>query len=130
MLPTAYVDARTTKFYFLEFFLAAQIYASREISEKILMEPLFLRKMVVLRETYLAWNAGWLAAFALLAQASYHQAVDVTKANDQTGLASGSSLMRACQEIALGVYSTAVPTPPRVHFGVLVGHFPPSMISM
>ncbi len=38
----------------------------------------------------------------------------MAKADDQTGLASGSSPTRACQEIALGVYGTAVPTPPRV----------------
>ncbi len=43
-------------------------------------------------------------------QASYHQAADVAEADDQTGLASGSSLARARQEIALGVYGTAVPT--------------------
>jgi hypothetical protein len=55
-----------------------------------------------------------LLLFALLAQASYHQAADVAKADDQTGLASGSSPTRARQEIALGVYGTAVPTPPQV----------------
>jgi hypothetical protein len=38
----------------------------------------------------------------------------VAKANDQTGLASGSSPTRACQGIACGVYGTAVPIPPRV----------------
>jgi hypothetical protein len=38
----------------------------------------------------------------------------VAKANDQTGLTSSSSPMRARQEIALGVYGTAVPTPPQV----------------
>ncbi len=38
----------------------------------------------------------------------------MAKADDQTGLASSSSPMRARQEIALGVYGTAVPTPPRV----------------
>jgi hypothetical protein len=47
-------------------------------------------------------------------QASYHQAADVAEADNQTGLASGSSPMRARQEIALGVYGTAVPTPPQV----------------
>ena len=52
MLLTAYVDACTTKFYFHEFFLAVPIVASRETSEKILMEWLFLREMVVLQETY------------------------------------------------------------------------------
>ncbi len=38
----------------------------------------------------------------------------MAKANDQTGLASGSSPTRACQDIALGVNGTTVPTPPRV----------------
>ncbi len=46
------------------------------------MESMFLRKMVVLQETYLAPNTGWLAVFALLAQASYHWAADVTKADN------------------------------------------------
>jgi hypothetical protein len=50
----------------------------------------------------------------LLLQASYHQAADVAKADDQSGLASGSSPTRARQEIALGVYGTAVPTPLQV----------------
>jgi hypothetical protein len=35
----------------------------------------------------------------------------VAKANDQTGLASGSLPTRARQEIALGVHGTTVPTP-------------------
>jgi hypothetical protein len=38
----------------------------------------------------------------------------VAKADDQTWLAFGSSPTRARQEIALGVYGTAVPTPPQV----------------
>ncbi len=38
----------------------------------------------------------------------------MAKANNQTGLAFGSLPARARQEIALGVYGTAVPTPPRV----------------
>ncbi len=38
----------------------------------------------------------------------------MAKADDQTGLASGSLPVRARQEITLGVYGTAVPTPPRV----------------
>jgi hypothetical protein len=38
----------------------------------------------------------------------------VAKVEDQTGLAFGSLLTRARQEIALRVYGTAVPTPPRV----------------
>ncbi len=57
-------------------------------------------------------------------QASYHQAADVAKANDQAGLASGSLPMRARQEIALGVYGTAVPTPPRVALRGPCGSFP------
>ncbi len=68
--------------------------------------------------------AGWLAAFALLAPASYHQAADVVKADNQTGLASGSLLTRACQEIALVVYGTAVPTPPQVALQGPCGAFP------
>jgi hypothetical protein len=54
MLPTVYVDAHTMKFDFCEFFLVVPIFASRETSEKIPMEGLFLCKMVVLQETYLA----------------------------------------------------------------------------
>ncbi len=50
----------------------------------------------------------------MLAQASYHRAADVAEADDQTGLATGSLLTWARQDIALGVYDTAVPTPPRV----------------
>ncbi len=38
----------------------------------------------------------------------------MAEADNQTGLASGSSPTRACQEIALGVHGTAVPTPPQV----------------
>ncbi len=60
------------------------------------------------------WDTGWLAAFALLVPASYHQAADVAKANGQTGLASGSALTWAHWEIALGVYCLMGPTPPRV----------------
>ncbi len=70
------------------------------------------------------WDAGWLAAFALLAPASYHQAADVAKANDQTELAFGSLLMRARQKITLGVYSTAAPTPPQVALWGPCGAFP------
>ncbi len=110
MLPMEYIDARTTKFYFCELFFVVPIFASRETSEKIPTEWLFLRKMVVLQETYLALGRWLLAAFALLAPASYHQAADVGKADDQTGIASGSSPPRTCQEIALGLYCTAFPT--------------------
>ena len=35
MLPTAYVDPCTKKFYFRKFFLAAPIFASRETFEKL-----------------------------------------------------------------------------------------------
>ena len=45
-------------------------------------------------------------------------------ADDQTGLASGSLLTWARQEIALGVYGTAVPTLPRVAFWGPCGSFP------
>jgi hypothetical protein len=45
-----------------------------------------------------------------LAQASYHQAVDVAKADNQTGLAFGSSPTQERKEIALGVSCTTVPT--------------------
>ncbi len=38
----------------------------------------------------------------------------MAKADDQTGLASGSLLTWARQEIALGIYGTTVPTPPQV----------------
>jgi hypothetical protein len=41
MLPTAYVDARTMKFYFCEFFLSAPIFASRETFEKLPTERMF-----------------------------------------------------------------------------------------
>jgi hypothetical protein len=47
----------------------------------------------------------------------------VAKADDQTGLASGSSPTRAHQEIARGVYGTAVPTPPRFTRWGLCGSF-------
>ncbi len=49
----------------------------------------------------------------------------MAEANDQTGLAFGSSLVQACQEIALGVYGTAVPTPPQVALWGPLGYFPP-----
>jgi hypothetical protein len=111
MLPMVYVDAPTTKFNFCEFFLAAPIFASRETFEKIPTEWMILREMVVLQETYLALGRWLACCFCFV---SYHQAADVAKANDQTGFASGSLPMQACQEIALGVYGTAVPTPPRV----------------
>jgi hypothetical protein len=48
----------------------------------------------------------------------------VAKADDQTGLASGSSLTRARQGIALGVFGTTVPTLPRVAFRGPCGSFP------
>jgi hypothetical protein len=44
-------------------------------------------------------------------QLAYHQAADVAKADNQTWLTSGSVLMRAHQEIALGVYGLAGPAP-------------------
>jgi hypothetical protein len=75
---------------------------------------MFLRKMVVLQETYLALGRWLACCFCLLAQASYHQAADVAEADNQTGLASGSLPTQAHQEIARGFYGTAVPTLPRV----------------
>jgi hypothetical protein len=48
VLLTLYIDAHTEKFYFCELFLVVPIFASRETSEKILTELLFLCKMVVL----------------------------------------------------------------------------------
>ncbi len=110
----AYVDACTMKFYFCKFFLAAPIFASRENFEKLPTKWMFLRKWQSYNRHTQRWDAGWLAAFALLAQASYHQAADVAEADDQTGLASGSLPTWARQEIALGVCGTAVPTPPQV----------------
>jgi hypothetical protein len=112
MLLTAHVDACTTKFYFCHFFLAVPIFTSRETSEKIPTEWLFLPKIVVLGETYLALGC-W-----------YHQAADVAQADDQTGLPSSSSLTRAHREIALGVYGTAVPTPLQVTLRGPCGTFP------
>ena len=58
---------------------------------------------------------GMLVCLLLLlrwCQLAYHQAADVAKADNQTWLTSGSVLMRAHQEIALGVYGLAGPTPP------------------
>jgi hypothetical protein len=69
MLPMAYVDACTTKFYFCEFFLPVPIFVSQETSEKIPTERLFLRKVVVLRETYLALGC-WLACCFCFVSAS------------------------------------------------------------
>jgi hypothetical protein len=60
----------------------------------------------------------------LLAPASYLQATDAAKAGDQTGLASGSLLTQARQEIALGVYGTDVPTLLRVALQGPCGAFP------
>jgi hypothetical protein len=124
MLPMAYVDACTIKIYFCKLFLTVPIFASWETSEKIPTELLFLCKMVVLQETYLALGCWLACCFCLLAQASYHQAADVAKANNQTGLASGSLLTRAHQEITLGVYSTAASTPPQVALWGPCGSFP------
>ncbi len=53
MLPTAYIDARATKFLFFRVFLAVPIFAGRETTEKFLTEQMFLGKTVVLQETYL-----------------------------------------------------------------------------
>jgi hypothetical protein len=59
-LPTAYIDTCRAKIYFFKLFFAVPIFLSRETSEKILTEWLFLREMVVLQETYLALGC-WLA---------------------------------------------------------------------
>jgi hypothetical protein len=64
MLWTAYVDTGTTKFYLCELFLAVPIFVSLETSEKIPMERMFLREMVVLQETYLI--VGMLVGLLLL----------------------------------------------------------------
>ncbi len=48
----------------------------------------------------------------------------MSEADDQTGLASGSSLTWAHQEIALGIYGTKMPTPPRVALQGPCGAFP------
>ncbi len=48
----------------------------------------------------------------------------MAKADDQTELASCSSLTGAHQELALGVYGTAVPTPPQVALRGPYGAFP------
>ncbi len=69
--------------------------------------------MVVLQEAYLALGCWLACCFHHLA---YHQAADVAKADNQTGIASGSALTWAHQEIALGVYGLAGPTLPRVAF--------------
>jgi hypothetical protein len=53
MLPTAYVDARRTKFFFCEFFLAVPFLAGRDTAEKVPTEQMFLCETVVLQETYL-----------------------------------------------------------------------------
>jgi hypothetical protein len=49
---------------------------------------------------------------------------DVAKGDSHTGLASGLSLTWACQEIALGVYDTTVPTLPQVALWGPCGAFP------
>ncbi len=85
MLPKVYVDACTTKFYFCELFLAVPIFASQETSEMLFLAiPIFAsretsekiptvwlipRKMVVLRETYLALGC-WLACCYCFVSAS------------------------------------------------------------
>ncbi len=48
----------------------------------------------------------------------------MAKANNQTGLASGSLLTWAHQKIALGVYGTAAPTPLQVTLSDPCGAFP------
>jgi hypothetical protein len=69
MLLMAYVDAHTTKFYFYKLCLAVPFFANRDTSEKIPTERLFLCKMVVLHETYLALEC-WLACCFYFVSAS------------------------------------------------------------
>jgi hypothetical protein len=69
MLPIVCIDACTAKFYFHILFLAVPIFASRETSEKIPTERLFLRKMVVLQVTCLALGC-WLACCFFFVSAS------------------------------------------------------------
>ncbi len=69
ILPMAYVNARTTKFYFCKLFLAVPIFANRETCEKIPTERLFLHEMVVLQGTYLALGR-WLACYFCFVSAS------------------------------------------------------------
>jgi hypothetical protein len=45
-----------------------------------------------------------------MTQLAYHQVADVANVDNQTGLASGSALMRAHQEIALGLCGLTGPT--------------------
>ncbi len=54
------LDTHAAKFYFCNWFLAVPIFASQETSKMIPMERLFLRKTVVLQETYLVLGL-WLA---------------------------------------------------------------------
>jgi hypothetical protein len=68
MLPMAYADARTKKNYFCNFFLAIPFFTNQETSEMILMEWLFLHKMVSYKRHISIWDAGWLAAFAFSCQ--------------------------------------------------------------
>jgi hypothetical protein len=114
MLPMAYGDACTAKFCFCKLFLAVPFFVCGETSEKDLMERLFLCKMVVLQERYLALGRWFACCFALLASASLHQATDVAKANNQMGLLLALRSRRGRQEIALGVYGLTGSTPPRV----------------
>ena len=53
MLPTAYVDACTTKLLFFKFFLTVPIFAGQDTAEKVPTEQMFLCETVVLQETYL-----------------------------------------------------------------------------
>jgi hypothetical protein len=99
----AYFNARTTKLYLCELFLVIPFFVCQETSEKDPMEWLILLGSVSNKRHISIWDASWLAAFALLAPASYHQAAGVAKANDQTGLASCTLPPWACQEMALGV---------------------------
>jgi hypothetical protein len=63
MLPMVYVDACTAKVYLCKLILMVPLFTCQETSEKILMERLFLRKMVVLQETP---SVGMLVSLLLL----------------------------------------------------------------
>jgi hypothetical protein len=76
MLPMAYVEAHTTKFYFCKLLLTVSFLACQETFEKDTTERLYLRKRVSNKRHISIWDADWLAAFAFSVPASYHQAAN------------------------------------------------------
>ncbi len=68
---TAYIDAHTTKFIFLSCFLRS-LFVCLETSEKIPVNGCSFMKGSLTRDIPSIGDAGQLAAFALLAPASYH----------------------------------------------------------